>query len=283
MRTGTVRALNSRGFHRLSYHEWGSADNDRVLVCVHGLARNSRDFDELALALSREFRVVCPDVAGRGTSDWLPDASGYQISQYLNDMAVLLARLNVDKVDWVGTSMGGLIGICLAALPNSPIRSLVLNDIGPFVHRRALQRILGYLGDRRFENLEAAEAWLRQTYPALRNISALQWRRLAQASCREQPDGSLVQHYDPAIAEALRENSESDVDLWSLWEQIRCPRMLIWGEASDVLEAGTVERMRSDTPDLELLSLPGIEHAPSLMENDQIDAILRWLRSHSHL
>ncbi|NVK43391.1 MAG: alpha/beta hydrolase [Oceanospirillaceae bacterium] len=283
MRSGNVSALNARGFHRLHYNEWGSADNSRVLVCVHGLARNSRDFDDLARALSRDYRVVCPDVAGRGDSDWLPDPSGYQISQYLNDMTVLLARLNVDRVDWIGTSMGGLIGICLAALPNSPIRSLVLNDIGPFVDRAALKRIQGYLGERRFANLGEAEQWLRQTYPALRHLGDQQWRRLAQAGCREQPDGSFTLHYDPAIAEALSQNSDADVDLWSLWQRIQCPRMLIWGEASDVLQAETVERMRRETPDLELLSLPGIEHAPSLMESEQIDAIQQWLRSHSHL
>ncbi|GGO86833.1 alpha/beta hydrolase [Marinobacterium nitratireducens] len=283
MRSETLSALNSQGFHRLHYVEWGSADNDRVLVCVHGLARNSRDFDDLARALSRNYRVVCPDVVGRGDSDWLPDPGGYQITQYLNDMTVLLARLQVDKVDWIGTSMGGLIGICLAALPNTPIRSLVLNDIGPFVDRAALQRIQGYLGEKRFTDLDLAEAWLRQTYPALRNLSDKQWRRLAQAGTREQPDGSLTQHYDPGIAEALRQSSDADVDLWSLWQRIRCPRMLIWGEASDVLQAETVERMRRETPDLELLSLPGIEHAPSLMESDQIDAIQNWLRSQGHL
>ncbi|MFC6671424.1 alpha/beta fold hydrolase [Marinobacterium aestuariivivens] len=187
MRTGTVTALNARGFHRLRYHEWGSADNERVLVCVHGLARNSRDFDELARSLSREFRVVCPDVAGRGGSDWLPAPDAYQLGQYLNDMTVLLARLDVEQVDWIGTSMGGLIGLCLAALPNSPIRTLILNDIGPFVSREALQRIAGYLGERHFDSLEAAEAGCaRPIRPCAisMTISGDVWRRRAAANCR---------------------------------------------------------------------------------------------------
>ncbi|UTW11593.1 alpha/beta fold hydrolase [Marinobacterium rhizophilum] len=282
MRTGSISALSSSGFHRLVYHEWGSVENDRVVVCVHGLARNSRDFDDLAQALARDYRVVCPDIAGRGHSDWLSPASAYQIPQYMNDMAALLARLNIDKVDWVGTSMGGLIGICLAALPNSPIRSLLLNDIGPFVPRAALQRIADYLEDRRFDSIEACEAWLRQTYPALGSLSASQWRRLAQTGTRMLEDGSLALHYDPAIAENLRLSSDEDVDLWELWQQIRCPQMLIWGEASDVLLADTVARMGQENPAMQLLSLPGIAHAPSLMDPPQIEAVVAWLRSHQH-
>ncbi len=283
MRTDSINALNARGFHKLVYHEWGSAENDRVVVCVHGLARNSRDFDELALALSRDYRVVCPDIAGRGSSDWLSDASAYQIPQYMNDMVALLARLNVDKVDWIGTSMGGLIGICMAALPNSPIRTLLLNDIGPFVPKTALQRIANYLEDRRFDSLEACEAWLRQTYPGLGQLHPSQWRRLAQAGSRVLPDGTLALHYDPAIAENLRLSSDEDVDLWALWQLIQCPQMLIWGEASDVLLADTVNRMRTERPALNVHSLPGIEHAPSLMDSEQVDVIVRWLRTHQHL
>jgi pimeloyl-ACP methyl ester carboxylesterase len=283
MRTGSIKALSGTGFHRLVYHEWGSAENDRVVVCVHGLARNSRDFDDLARALARDYRVVCPDIAGRGQSDWLNPPAVYRIPQYMNDMVTLLARLDVDKVDWVGTSMGGLIGICLAALPNSPIRSLLLNDIGPFVPRAALQRIAAYLEDRRFDSIEASEAWLRQTYPALGHLSASQWRRLAQTSTRVLADGSLALHYDPAIAENLRLSSDEDVDLWALWQQIACPQMLIWGEESDVLLADTVARMGAANPAMQLLSLPGIGHAPSLMDAQQIEAVVSWLRTHQHL
>jgi pimeloyl-ACP methyl ester carboxylesterase len=283
MRTGSIKALSGTGFHRLVYNEWGSAENDRVVVCVHGLARNSRDFDDLAQALARDYRVVCPDIAGRGQSDWLNPPAVYRIPQYMNDMVTLLARLDVDKVDWVGTSMGGLIGICLAALPNSPIRSLLLNDIGPFVPRAALQRIAAYLEDRRFDSIEASEAWLRQTYPALGHLSASQWRRLAQTSTRVLADGSLALHYDPAIAENLRLSSDEDVDLWALWQQIACPQMLIWGEESDVLLADTVARMGAANPAMQLLSLPGIGHAPSLMDAQQIEAVVSWLRTHQHL
>ncbi|MEH6577982.1 MAG: alpha/beta hydrolase [Amphritea sp.] len=280
MRTNSVLALNQQGFHRMVYHEWGSADNDRVLVCVHGLARNSRDFDELALALSRDYRVICPDVVGRGKSDWLPNGCGYELPQYLNDMTALLARLNVDQVDWIGTSMGGIIGMCLAALPNSPIRSLVINDIGCFIPKESLQRIGQYLGDQRFASLEEVEAYMRKTYTAYAGLSDQQWQHLAQHGHRLEADGELALHYDPSLAEATRQVQHEDIDLWPIWQQIHCPQMLVWAEQSDVLTADTVARMQQLNPSLELHSIPGIGHAPSLMETAQVNAVVQWLREH---
>lgn len=277
MRTGSVKALNSQGFHRMVYHEWGNADNDRVLVCVHGLARNSRDFDALALALARDYRVICPDIVGRGASDWLPAGVPYDIPRYMNDIAVLLARLNVDKVDWIGTSMGGIIGICLAAMPGNPIRSLVLNDVGSYVSSAALQRIAAYLGDQRFDSLPQLEAWMRQTYTAYQGLSDAQWQHLLHYGHRQVGE-QFGFHYDPRIAETTRENQHQDVDLMPVWQQVNCPQLLIWGDQSDVLTAATVRQMRQHKPDLDLYQIPGMTHAPSLMEPDQINAVVQWLR-----
>jgi pimeloyl-ACP methyl ester carboxylesterase len=263
----------------MAYKEWGSSDNERVLVCVHGLARNSRDFDDLALALSRDYRVICPDIVGRGGSDWLPAGQEYGIPQYMNDIVTLLARLNVDKVDWVGTSMGGIIGMCLAALPNSPIKSLVLNDVGGFIPATALQRISEYLGDKRFMNLREVESYMRSTYLAYRNITDEQWKRLTKFGSRQLDDGRFALHYDPAIAEATKANSKEDIDLWAVWSAIRVPQLLIWGESSDVLQESTVWMMQNND-ELELYKVPGMEHAPSLMESDQIHEIQSWLRQH---
>ncbi|MGH1431753.1 MAG: alpha/beta fold hydrolase [Neptuniibacter sp.] len=263
----------------MAYKEWGSSDNERVLVCVHGLARNSRDFDDLALALSRDYRVICPDIVGRGESDWLPAGQEYGIPQYMNDIVTLLARLNVDKVDWVGTSMGGIIGMCLAALPNSPIKSLVLNDVGGFIPATALQRISEYLGDKRFMNLREVESYMRSTYLAYRNITDEQWKRLTKFGSRQLDDGRFALHYDPAIAEATKANSKEDIDLWAVWSAIRVPQLLIWGESSDVLQESTVWMMQNND-ELELYKVPGMEHAPSLMESDQIHEIQSWLRQH---
>lgn len=279
MHSYSVRCLNPVGFHNMAYKEWGSSDNERVLVCVHGLARNSRDFDDLALALSRDYRVICPDIVGRGESDWLPAGQEYGIPQYMNDIVTLLARLNVDKVDWVGTSMGGIIGMCLAALPNSPIKSLVLNDVGGFIPATALQRISEYLGDKRFTNLEQVESYMRSTYLAYRKITDEQWKRLTKFGSRQLEDGRFALHYDPAIAEATKANSKEDIDLWAVWSAIRVPQLLIWGECSDVLQESTVWMMQNND-DLELYKVPGMEHAPSLMESDQIHEIQSWLRQH---
>lgn len=279
MRHAEIRSLDSRGFHRLHYQEWGSADNERVVICVHGLARNSRDFDDLAQALSRGYRVICPDLPGRGSSDWLDNADDYRLGQYVQDMVALIARLNVGQLDWIGTSLGGLIGMVLAAQKQTPIRRLVLNDIGPFVPKGALLRISRYLGDPRFDDLQALEGWLHQHYPALAALEPEQWRHLASHSLRHCENGQLGLHYDPAIAHNAVLAAQQDIDLWSLWSAIRCPRLLLHGEQSDVLTAATVARMQAECDNLSVHELPGIGHAPSLMERDQIALVTDWLRA----
>lgn len=279
MRHGDILSLDSRGFHRLHYLEWGSADNERVVICVHGLARNSRDFDELAQALSRGYRVICPDLPGRGNSDWLDNADDYLLSQYVQDMVALIARLNVCQLDWIGTSLGGLIGMVLAAQKQTPIRRLVLNDIGPFVPKSALLRISQYLGDPRFDDEPALERWLRQTYPALSGLEPHQWQHLVTHAQRRCENGQLGLHYDPAIAHNAIQAAQQDIDLWMLWHSIRCPRLLLHGEQSDVLTAATVARMEAESDNLSVCSLPGIGHAPSLMESDQITRVTDWLRA----
>ncbi|MEH6650206.1 MAG: alpha/beta hydrolase [Motiliproteus sp.] len=279
MRTESFQSLNPQGFHEVVYHEWGAAENQRVLICVHGLARNSRDFDDLALALSRNYRVVCPDVVGRGSSDWLPAGSPYVIPQYLQDMTALIARLKVKQVDWIGTSMGGLIGMALAAQPNTPIRRLVLNDIGAFVAKEALQRIGTYVGtDPRFDSVEQVEAYMRQQYTAFDGLSDKQWRHLALQGSRQAGEEKLSLHYDPVIGDYTRQSSSEDVDLWPVWQQVRCPQLLLWGEDSDVLSAETVTRMEQHNASLESIHWPGIGHAPSLMEPAQIQSVVDWLR-----
>ena len=279
MRTRSVKVLNPQGFHNMVYHEWGSADNERVLVCVHGLARNSRDFDELALALSRDYRVICPDVAGRGQSDWLPQGVSYDIPRYMSDMVTLLARLDAEQVDWVGTSMGGIIGMCLAALPDTPIRSLVLNDIGSFIAKESLQRIAQYIGDHRFNSLAELEQYMRSTYTAYRGLTDQQWQHLVCHGHRKISDDEVGLHYDPRIAQATQDAQHQDIDLEPVWSQVQCPQLLIWGDDSDVLTADTVARMRELKPDLDLYQIPGMAHAPSLMEPDQVQAVQQWLRN----
>lgn len=277
MRTQSVMALNAQGFHRMVYHEWGNPENERVLVCVHGLARNSRDFDEIAKALSREYRVICPDIVGRGASDWLPAGGAYGMPQYLADITVLLARLNVTEVDWLGTSMGGIIGMLVASLPNSPIRKLVLNDIGAYVSAESLSRIGDYLVPQYYSSLAQAQQAMQDTYPGLSGLSEAQWQHLVSHGYRQTEQG-WTQHYDPAIGEATRAVSGQAVDLWPVWRAVQCPQLLIWGEDSDVLTADTVAQMQHENPALSLYSLAGVPHVPSLMEKAQIDVVTEWLR-----
>lgn len=278
MRTESVMGLSSTGLHRMVYHEWGSQDNERVLVCVHGLARNSRDFDEIAKALSREYRVICPDIVGRGESDRLLNPADYGMPQYLSDIMVLLARLNVEKVDWLGTSMGGIIGMLLASMPKSPIRKLILNDIGAFVSQDALARIGDYLVPKHFATLDEAQDFMQATYAGLRNLTDIQWQNLTRHGFRQEAQG-WTQHYDPAIGDITRATANQDVDLWPAWRAIQCPQMLIWGEDSDVLSRATVEQMQQENSAMSLYSLPGIPHVPSLMEEAHIQKITQWLRT----
>ena len=168
MRQGSFDSQSSAGAHRVAYTEFGERDNPRVLVCVHGLARNGRDFDRLATALAGEYRVVCPDVVGRGASDWLANKNDYGYPQYLTDMSALFAHLRAERVRWVGTSMGGLIGMLLAAMPDSPVERMVMNDVGPLIPKAALERIGAYVGtDPHFANIAELDGVARGITDAL--------------------------------------------------------------------------------------------------------------------
>jgi pimeloyl-ACP methyl ester carboxylesterase len=276
MRQESVLGLSPAGFHRLAYTEWGDPSAP-VLICAHGMARNGRDFDALAGALSDRRRVVCPDVVGRGGSDWLPSAPLYGFPQYCADMAVLIARLGVEQVDWVGTSMGGLIGMILAAQPKSPIARLVMNDVGAFVPQAAVERIADYVGkDPSFTDIDQLEAYLRQIYAPFGLLTPDQWKHLAAHSARPKPDGSLGLAYDPAIGEAFRAQGLVDYDFWAIYERITCPVLVIRGEMSDVLLRDTADQMTERGP-AELVQIADVGHAPPLMDEAQIALVRDWL------
>ncbi len=277
MRKRSYLGLGPHGFHRLAYVEWGDPAAGRTVVCVHGMTRNGRDFDDLARALAEEDRrVACPDVAGRGESDWLAVKEDYGFPQYLADMNALLARLDVATVDWVGTSMGGLIGMMLAALPGTPIRRLVMNDIGPFIPKAALDRLGRYVGkDPSFPDPAAAEAYVREVYAPFGPLPDEKWRHIAEHSIRRAADGSWRLRYDPAIAGTL---AGEDVDLWQVWEGVECPVLVLRGAESDILPAAVAEEMATRGPRAEVLELPGIGHAPALMTDDQIRIVRDFLR-----
>ena len=277
-----VLCAHPGGLHRLAYTEWGDPHNPRVLLCVHGLLRTGRDFDRLAAALDDDYRVICPDVAGRGNSDWLPEAPLYALPQYANDLVTLIARLDVPQVDWLGTSMGGLIGMTLAAQANSPIRRMVINDVGPFIAQAGLQRIADYVGkDPVFEDLPALESYLRFVLMGFGTISDECWRHMAEHSARPLPDGRFRLAYDPAIGEAFKTAPVADVDLWALWDRVRCPVLVLRGADSDLLSAETAERMAARGPGasglVRVVEFPNTGHAPSLMTEEQISIVRNFL------
>ncbi len=278
-----LRCLDSRGLHRMAYWEWGDPLNPRVVVCVHGLSRQGRDFDTLARDLSAQYRVVCPDVVGRGQSDWLADPMGYNVPSYVADMVTLVARLQVDAVDWVGTSMGGLIGLGLASLAGSPVRKLVLNDVGPSLQPAALQRIGTYLG------LPAHWATVEEAADALWSISQgfgphgrEQWLALTRPQLR--PDGTgFKPHYDPAIAVPFRAftpelAAAGEAMLWQSWDRVQCPTLLLRGADSDLLSRDTAQAMCKRGPPTTLVEFAGVGHAPTLVAADQREAVTAFLR-----
>lgn len=282
MREGKVKCLSTAGFHHMAYVEWGDAANPKVLVCVHGLTRCSRDFDFLAQALADDYRVVCPDVVGRGRSDWLRNKSMYGLQQYCADMTTLLARLNVETVHWVGTSMGGLIGMVMASQPDSPVTRLVLNDVGPMITVASLVRIGEYLGNApRFDGIEQAEAFVRIVSAPFGRFSDEQWRHLTVHVTRAAADGKVEFAYDPGIVVHFRELKESgggrDIELWPYYDGIACPTLLLRGETSDLLTHDAALQMSRRGPCAKLVEVPGVGHAPMLMDDSQVAPVRDFL------
>ncbi len=272
--------LGPHGFHRVHYTEWGDPSNPRVLICVHGLTRNARDFDFLATAVEKNYRVICPDIVGRGQSEWLTHKPDYNYPQYLNDMTALLARTGAEAVDWVGTSMGGLIGMLLAAQPGSPIRKLVMNDVGPLVPKTGLARIAEYVGKPvKFNSIAEMERYLRMIAAPFGPLTDDQWRHLTIHSARRLENGDYIFAYDPGIAEPMKTILE-DVNLWPVWDAVRCSVLVLRGANSDVLNRTDAEMMTQRGPKTKLVEFTGIGHAPALMSDDQIQTVKDWLDSH---
>jgi pimeloyl-ACP methyl ester carboxylesterase len=271
-------SLSAHGFHRVAYREWGHPQCPRVVVCVHGLTRNGRDFDTLAQSLDDRFRLLCPDMPGRGDSDWLPDVNDYVFPTYLTTLTALLAHADVEQVAWVGTSMGGLLGMVIAAQPNTPVTKLVLNDVGPVIAPAALARIAAYVGlDPVFDSFAALEAHIREVSAPFGPLSDAQWTDLARSTARQSADGRWRLKYDPGIAVAFR-NANVDVpDLWAVWDAIRAPTLVLRGAESDLLSADTAAAMRTRGPRPRVIEFAGVGHAPMLLDPEQIAPVAAFL------
>jgi pimeloyl-ACP methyl ester carboxylesterase len=299
MRTDYLLGLSAHGFHKIHYTDWGDPASKRVVICVHGLTRNCRDFDFLARALAHECRVVCPDVVGRGRSDWLDHKDDYANPQYTADMNALMARVTEwpvpsgwlgrlanfltrrygsRSVYWVGTSMGGIIGMLLASRPKSPIRKLVVNDIGPLIPKAALERIATYVGkDPRFRTYDELEAYVRKISAPFGPLDDAQWRHLTSHAAKQYADGSWGMCYDPGITAPLRKGPLEDINLWSYWDTIFCPTLALRGAESDLLLKDTADEMQKRGPRARLVEFAGVGHAPMLLAEDQIRVVTDFL------
>ncbi|HET7764985.1 MAG TPA: alpha/beta hydrolase [Burkholderiales bacterium] len=267
------------GPRMMAYVEWGDPGG-KALVCVHGLTRCARDFDYFAPEMARHgYRVICPDVVGRGDSSWLADPMDYAVPTYTKHMLMLLVRLELESVRWVGTSLGGLIGMSIAAMPGSPIDRLVLNDVGPVLGMAAVQRIATYVGKwPPLPTIEAAEQFVRFTSASFGPHTDAEWRFLTEHVVRRNADGSLRMHYDPAIAVPFNaEMPTQDVELWSLYDAIRCPTLVLRGEQSDLLARETVAQMAVRGPRATVVEIQGVGHAPTLVHADQIAIVRDYL------
>lgn len=274
-----VRCASASGLHRMAYTQWGDPDNPKVLICVHGLTRNGRDFDELARAMASDYRVICPDVVGRGRSGWLRDPSAYVFPQYVADLLVLLARLDVESVDWLGTSMGGVIGMWIASQEDSPIARLVLNDVGPLIPVASLQLISEYVGRApRFDTYEDAEKYVRLVSQPFGRLTDAQWRHLTEFSLQHAADGRLEMRYDPAIGDPFRNELQAgDVNLWPLYDSIRCPTLVVRGADSTVLTRDTLREMATRGPRPQTAEIAGAGHAPMFLDAAQIQVVREFL------
>jgi len=290
-----VPCADAAGGHRMAYWQWGDAQAGHVIVCVHGLSRQGRDFDVLAQGLlsraAQPLRIVCPDVVGRGRSDWLTDPMGYQVPGYTADMLQLLAQLSaqasVSTLDWVGTSMGGLIGMVICGTPELPlpvpVRRLVLNDVGPAIEWEALQRIGTYLGNTgRFESLQQAADAMWAISTSFGPHTPEQWLALSRPMVKSLPDGGFTLHYDPAIGVPFRNltqesAAQGQAALWQLYDNIRAETLVTRGAKSDLLSHETAQAMTQRGPHARLVEFEGVGHAPTFVTDIQVEAVASFL------
>jgi pimeloyl-ACP methyl ester carboxylesterase len=263
---------------RLAYTEWGDAANPDVVFCVHGLTRNGHDFDDLAAALAPRWRVICPDVVGRGRSQHFADKSLYANPTYVQHLLALIRHLGLAKVDWVGTSMGGILGMLTAAMPETPIRRLVVNDIGPFIPKAAIDGLAQVVSNRpTFKSFPAAVAYVAEAMQGFGRLPIEKWQGMTRSSYRENANGEWELIYDRGAVQAMIEGPRKDTEFWPVWDAIQVPVLLLRGQLSDLLLAETAQQMTTRGPKTDLVVIPDVGHAPALMDPYQVGLVAHWL------
>lgn len=279
MQQNNFLGQNPFGFHRISYTHWGRTTEKTAVICVHGLTRNGRDFDWLAESLQDRYEIFCPDMAGRGKSDWLAQAALYNYPQYMSDLTALIARTGAKEIIWIGTSMGGIIGTYMAAQKNSPIKKLVINDVGPHIPLAPLQRIAEYAAKKpRFKTQAEAEAYCRQTYASFGPQTENTWQTFTKNSLQPTPEGDFTLSHDPAIAGNFK-SLDQPVDFWNIYDQVQCPTLVIHGAKSDILTQETAQAMTQRGPKASLVTFENVGHAPLLATPSQISTVQNFLAS----
>jgi pimeloyl-ACP methyl ester carboxylesterase len=269
--------LSPTGYRNIAYTEWGFKDNKKVLFCIHGLTRNAHDFDYIARALSGEYRIICADMAGRGQSDWFADRSRYNFLTYIDDCIEVMLELQLGKVDWLGTSMGGIIGVYLAAQYPKFIKRMILNDVGYYIPKESMQRIRKYIiNPPTFHSIKEVDEYLRLRLANFGIKKEEHWLYLAKTSIIPKGNGTYVLAYDPVIAEIMPEKAE-DVNFLGIWQQLKCPTLVLRGGDSDLLTEDTANHMKITGPQADLITFDGVGHAPALMDYEQIEAVRKWL------
>ncbi len=260
-------------------------DQNTPVLCVHGLTRNGRDFDFLAQELAQTTRVICPDLPGRGKSDWLANTEEYNYDTYIDCILQLLQFLNIKQVDWVGTSLGGILAMRMAAEKPNIIHKLVLNDIGAVIPLAGAQRINSYVGMvMNFSGRDAAEQHMREIYAGFGITDDKHWQHLLEHSFSQMSNGEYQLSYDPGILDPLRTKNkelqqEENIELWHWWDNISCPVLIIRGEYSDILLAETAQEMIERNNNAKLVTIENVGHAPTLMPDEQVQIVTNWLRN----
>lgn len=276
-RENYILGLTTDGFHKINYVEWGDPQSEKVVMCVHGMSRNGRDFDYLAKELvAYGYRVICPDLPGRGRSDWHKNPENYNTLKNIQELLALIARLNVEKLDWIGTSLGGMIGMILASYSDSPIQKLIMNDVGPFIPAKPIQRIIKYLSlNPTFKTQKEAKRYLQQLLAPFGTLEEEHMDHLVDHAYFTNLHGQLQLSYDPKILNPVK---SVDVDLWYLWETITIPVFILRGADSEVLTHKILNQMLKKEK-VEAIEFPNVAHAPALMSSEQIKPIVDWLES----
>ena len=283
VRIESVQCISPDGLHKMAYKEWGEADNPNVLVCVHGLTRVSDDFDVLARSMAKQYRVICPDVVGRGRSGWLRSAKNYQVQQYVSDMLTLFARLTAEQVVYLGTSMGGMIGMGIASLKGNPVQKLILNDIGPNLNVAALTRISQYVSQpMRFTTFDEASHYIRSISQTFGEHTEDEWHKICKDVLRQDKDGMWIRHYDLNLGMAMQAINPDlanamQVMMWAAYDAITCPTLLLRGAESDLLLPDTAIQMTKRGPMAKLIEFENVGHAPTLVHEDQIEPVRKFL------